>query len=185
MTNAKTIARVFTYLSHKIDEEPMTKTRINKLIFFAQGHSLGERGKPLFLNEIDAWDYGPVVPTVYGDFDKIAARAAQDDLQGIGLTGEEIELIMDVWNQYGGYTASKLTDITHQSGTPWLLTYVAGQRNVHIPKELMREYFSRPENRLPRAMNGLDSIPVTDALPKEEYDPQEDDIWEALTRGDR
>lgn len=180
MANAKTVARVFEYLSHKYDEEPMENTRLNKLVYFAQGHMLGENGTELFPNEIDAWQFGPVVPTVYSDFCKIKQRAKTDDLSDIDLTPEQVELIMDVWLQYGCFTAYKLTSMTHVPGTPWSMTYIEGRKGVHIPKDLMREYFSRPENRLVKTQDKLSQIPIETVIPKEEYDPEEDAIWEAM-----
>ncbi|MDO4549528.1 MAG: DUF4065 domain-containing protein [Clostridia bacterium] len=180
MASARTVARVFEYLSHKYDEEPMENTRLNKLVYFAQGHMLGESGKELFKNEIDAWQFGPVVSVVYNDFSKIRQRAKTDDLSDIDLTPEQVELIMDVWNQYGGYTAHKLTLMTHMPGTPWSQTYVEGKKDVHIPKDVMLEYFSRPANRLKRTMDEASQTPADTVLPKDEYDPEEDAIWEAM-----
>ena len=58
MSNAKDVARVFEYLSLKSDGVPIEKTRLNKLLYFAQGHTLAEFNRELFSNQIDAWEHG-------------------------------------------------------------------------------------------------------------------------------
>ncbi|GHU75690.1 hypothetical protein AGMMS49992_20150 [Clostridia bacterium] len=42
----------------------MTNLRLQSLLFYAQGWSLVLRGEPLFDDPIEAWDHGPVVPSV-------------------------------------------------------------------------------------------------------------------------
>ena len=180
MTSAKNVARVFEYLSLQSDGTPIEKTRLNKLLYFAQGHALTELGHELFTNNIDAWDHGPVVAVVYSGFDKIVERTKKDGISDIQISPDEMNIIMDVWNQYRGFTASELVDITHQEGSPWLDTYKPGTKNLHIPKELIKRYFARPENNLPNGLAGIEKLPIVDALPAEEYDPDEDSVWEAL-----
>ena len=69
MAMVKAVAKVFEYLSQKVDGTAVGKTRLNKLLYYAQGHSLGETGEPLFSNNVDAWNYGPVVAVVYTNYD--------------------------------------------------------------------------------------------------------------------
>ena len=57
-------------------EQPITNLSLNKLVYLAQVESLQRRGqKPLFSDEIEAWQYGPVEPAVYHLF-KHFGRAA-------------------------------------------------------------------------------------------------------------
>ena len=182
MAMAKAVAKVFEYLSQKVDGTAVGKTRLNKLLYYAQGHSLGETGEPLFSNNVDAWNYGPVVAVVYTNYDKIIQEADRDGISGTGLTPAQLELIVDVWNQYGREPAHSLVERTHRSDTPWSRCY-NGQRNAHISQEIMKEYFSRSDNRLKRSTReAIQRIPEIDKLPKEDYDPEEDAIWEAMLR---
>lgn len=180
MANAKDVARVFEYLSLNTDGAPIEKTRLNKLLYFAQGHTLVELNHELFSNKIDAWDHGPVVAVVYTGFDRIVDRAKQNGIADVQLSSDEMDIIMDVWDQYRGYTAKELVDLTHEEGTPWSDTYNPTVKNAHIPMELIKQYFSRPENGLKRSLKSLGTIPTVSALPAEEYDPAEDSVWEAL-----
>ena len=180
MVNAKDVARVFEYLGLQSEGSPIEVTRLNKLLYFAQGHALAELNHALFTNQIDAWDHGPVVAVVYKGFDKIVERAEQIGLSDIHVSPEEMDIIMDVWDQYRGYTAKGLVDLTHEPGSPWKEVYKPGVRNSHLRLELIQQYFDRPENGLKKAADEISNLPAVDALPAEEYDPEEDSVWEAL-----
>ena len=180
MLTAKKAARIIEYLGLQTDGQPVEITRLNKLLFFAQGHSLAELGHALFENQVDAWDHGPVVPVVFSGYDKIVEKANKTGIEDIQATPEEMDLIMDVWDRYRGYNAKRLVDMTHEEGTPWSDIYMPGVKNAHIPVELMKKYFSRPENRLHRFSANEENLLAVRALPAEEYDPDEDAIWEGL-----
>ena len=180
MANAKEIARVFAYLSQQDEGKSIEITRLNKLLYYAQGHALAELGRPLFQNKIDAWERGPVVAVVYTNYKKIIDETEERGISDLNVSSQEMELLMDVWDYYRSYKAKDLVDMTHREGTPWKDTYVNGKKNIHIPTELIERFFLRPENRLKRIMDGVKGLPVADALPAEEYDPGEDSVWEAL-----
>ena len=170
MANARGIARIFAYLSQQDEGKPIEKTRLNKLLYFAQGHTLSELGRPLFQNQIDAWEHGPVVAVVYSNYEKIVESAQERGIADIQVTPQEMEIILDVWDQYRSFRAGELVD----------MTYVEGKKNTHIPLELIEQYFIRPENCLKHAMDRVSNLPAMDALPASEYDPSEDAVWEAL-----
>lgn len=62
-----TAIAVANYLLYIMGEafDDLTNMKLNKLLYFAQGHYLQRYGKPLFDNAVEAWDHGPVVPEVY------------------------------------------------------------------------------------------------------------------------
>lgn len=180
MSGAKDVARVFEYLSLKTDGIPIEKTRLNKLLYFAQGHTLAEFNRELFSNRIDAWEHGPVVAVVFTGFDKIVDSTKQSGITGIQLSPEDIDIIMDVWEQYRIYSATELVNLTHEDDTPWSMAYKPGVKNCNIPNELIKQYFSQPKNRLKRVSLNFESVPTVSVFPSEDYDPAEDAIWEAL-----
>lgn len=180
MTSAKDVARVFEYLSLQSDGCPIEVTRLNKLLYFAQGHALAELKHALFTNQIDAWERGPVVAVVYTGFNKIVERTRKIGLSDIHVPPEELDIILDVWNQYRDYSATELVNLTHEPGSPWREVYQSDIKNVHIPLELIQQYFNQPENELKHVERDLDKLPSVDALPAEEYDPEEDSVWEAM-----
>ena len=180
MTSVKNVARVFEYLSLQSEGTPIEKTRLNKLLYFAQGHAFKELGHEMFSNEIDAWDHGPVVAVVWTGFDKIVDRTKKNGIADIQISPDEMDVIMNVWDQYKHLTATELVDITHQKGSPWCDIYRSDAKNLHIPKELIKQYFARPENMLKNGLADIEKLPIVSALPAEEYDPSEDSMWEAV-----
>ncbi len=61
---ARDIARWFIAWAENVDAE-VSNLKLQKLLYYAQGHRLGATGEPLFSDPIQAWAHGPVVAEVY------------------------------------------------------------------------------------------------------------------------
>lgn len=116
----------------------MTHLRLQKLLYFAQGWHLARYGKPLFDDEIEAWQYGPVVPTVYDTYKQYGRAVIDGSLPDANaFTGEEYALLLDVAREYDRFATRTLVDMTHRPGTPWDNV----SRNDVISRELIRSFF--------------------------------------------
>ena len=109
----------------------ITNLALQKLIYFAHGIHLMKTKEPLVSGYFEAWQYGPVHPSVYRAFrasgsDAIRMRARGKD----ALTGRERDLgtpndpdvhrlITDVLRNYGSMTPGRLVDLAHAKGSPW------------------------------------------------------------------
>ena len=148
--NALDIATYFISVSQKqlIDEgvpEGITHLKLQKILYFAQAAYLSLQGKPLFNDEIQAWKYGPVIPTVYKHFQKYK----NDPLPEVALNerikqDEETQTFLQgIWELFGKYSASELVEITHNQA-PWKEAYkevgTTGE-NAVISLESMMEYY--------------------------------------------
>ncbi|HJJ98772.1 MAG TPA: DUF4065 domain-containing protein [Methanocorpusculum sp.] len=150
MVTATNVADFFVDLANHMVDENMTNLRVNKMLYYAQAYSLVRFGKPLFSEDIQAWEYGPVVPSVYHTFQKFGRDPIRDVSDNCSLdvfTADEIALLLDVAREYGKYSSSKLIDMTHEIGGPWEQVYHPGELNTVIPKESIKEWFSK--NPLP------------------------------------
>lgn len=144
MLKAIDIANFFIKLANSFEEDLITNMKVNKLVYFTQAWSLVRLNKSLFEEDIQAWTYGPVIPSVYNAFKpcgKNNIEAVMGDYTPDKFTDDELELFMDVAMQYGQYTAPVLVNITHKAGSPWAKVYVDHRNNV-IPNDLIKEYFS-------------------------------------------
>ena len=143
MCKVSDVANFFVRLSLGGEEDFITNLKLNKLLYFAQGWSLVRLGRPLFQNDIQAWKYGPAVAYVYHDYKNCGCSPITFVDEGYSnsvFSGDQYALLLDVYAEYGRFTARALTSMTHESGTPWSLFYVEGE-NAVIPKEAIRDYF--------------------------------------------
>lgn len=114
-----------------IDGVVVTNITLQKLIYFCHAYYLLESGSPLVSGYFEAWQYGPVHPSVYRSFKKfgsspILERATKYD--PIANVSEEIapladarakKIVRSVLARFGGMTAGQLVDLTHAPKGPW------------------------------------------------------------------
>jgi uncharacterized phage-associated protein len=138
MKSALKIAEYILASSHPEMGDILSNLKLQKLLYYAQGAFLALKDKPLFEEDIFNWDYGPVVPEVYHQYKHNGnnAIAVPVDFDFGVFSAEEIEVIDEVLQVFGQFSAWKLRDMTHQE-KPWAST----QRNTMIPKALIQAYF--------------------------------------------
>lgn len=153
----KAVANKFIDLA-KEHGEKMTPMKLQKLVYFAHGWYLAlTGGKPLIDEKIEAWAYGPVVPSLYHEFKSFGSskidRYAMDfdienDFKLIAPklpTDKELEdFLKKIWNVYGEFTGIQLSNMTHLPNTPWKKVW--GEDgvpvNTDISDEIIKEHFS-------------------------------------------
>jgi uncharacterized phage-associated protein len=142
---AITIAKWFIAWAEAEDEE-LSNMKLQKLLYYAQGHHLAEGRGPLFTDEIQAWSHGPVIPAVYRTFKAFASETIllkdSDPFTWQEVDPATAEFLGKVWNTYGGYSAGRLRAMTHEE-PPWQGSFRDGDRGTLIPSADMEHYFSR------------------------------------------
>jgi uncharacterized phage-associated protein len=145
---AMTIAKWFVDWADA-DDADLSNLKLQKLLYYAQGHHLAESGGPLFDEDIQAWSHGPVVPSVYHAFKGFGAApvslADDDPFEWDDVGSPSSQFLAKVWNTYGGIAAWKLRNMTHAE-PPWFDHFNEDERYVVIPKEEIRDYFARRSN---------------------------------------
>ena len=103
----------------------LTPMKLQKLIYFAHGWHLALTGKPLVDEPFEAWKYGPVLRTVYFEFNHYGANiVAQESPRGTQkLPREIVPLIDKILRRYGHYSAGTLSALTHVKDSPWSIVY--------------------------------------------------------------
>lgn len=115
------VANALIALSDPEVGDIMSNLKLQKLLYYTQGFSLALRGQPIFDEDIVAWEYGPVVKSVYHEFKKAGSGAIEknDDFDATLLfEKDEIDLIKEVYAVYGQFSALKLMNMTHEE-SPW------------------------------------------------------------------
>lgn len=130
---------------------PISNMKLQKLLYFAQGHCLGMYDRPLMDEAPEAWQYGPVFPSAYHAFKQYGAapitqRAQQYNPFANTLTefppvaAQDYGLIVAVWNAYKDRSPIHLSEMSHIPGGPWEKAY-GKYRNADISEADMKEYF--------------------------------------------
>lgn len=110
-------------------EMRLTNLSLNKLVYFAQVESLRALGRPLFDDDVEAWDYGPVEPEVYRAFKGCGSSIVREQARGgdgVTASPEETAVVDTVAERYGRLTAFDLVEITHRTGSAWSRRYRRG-----------------------------------------------------------
>ncbi|MDQ6786115.1 MAG: DUF4065 domain-containing protein [Acidobacteriota bacterium] len=143
MYSAISVANAFLDLARR-DGKPLTNMQLQKLVYIAHGYCLAELGKPLFHNNVHAFEWGPVIPNLYKLLRQYGAGEVKDfipsDEPSIPLNSPEMEIIKEVWQYYGDFSAWQLSNFTHRTGTPWSETWRVNQFGV-ISDDLIAEHY--------------------------------------------
>jgi uncharacterized phage-associated protein len=131
------------------ESEELSNMKLQKLLYFAQGHHLARHSLPLFLESLQAWSHGPVVPSVYRAFRDFGATSItlpdSDPFTWDEVDPVTADFLGMVWNTYGGYSAGRLRNMTHEE-PPWRDNWRGeDEPGMVIPVEDMKRYFSRLE----------------------------------------
>lgn len=144
--SAKDIANFFIYLMSDSTDD-LTNMKINKLLYYAQGHYFKKFGVPLFADDLEAWPHGPVVKDVYNAYKRFSDMPVNEyNEQNVNKISEDDKtFLIGIARKYGRYTASALRNMTHTPGSPWSQT-----PGGVIPIQLIKKYFdSREEDIKP------------------------------------
>lgn len=142
--DAMTIAKWFAAWAES-DEGDLSNLKLQKLLYYAQGHYFAANGVPLFSDPIQAWSHGPVVPSVYHSFKRFESGDVvldkNDPFDWGDVDPETTEFLIDVWETYGAFGAWRLRNMTHAE-PPWRESFEDDRRHIEIPRDVIFQYFS-------------------------------------------
>jgi uncharacterized phage-associated protein len=138
MPSAKQVAEFFLSVTDPDLGDLISNLKLQKLVYYAQGFHLAMYEQTFFDEPILAWEHGPVVESLYHEYRGYGSnRIPPPENFNIDIfTEQQRELLNEVYEVYGQFSAWKLRNMTH-SERPWIET----PRNTPISENLMREYF--------------------------------------------
>ena len=121
----------------------ISNLKLQKVLYFIQAEFLVVQNAPCFAEQIEAWDFGPVVPVAVIHYrnDGAAIPLLQDD-GFCPFNRRDKKLADGVIDECAKYSAAGLTDIVHRQ-TPWREAYC--RRDI-ITNESLKEFFKGNEN---------------------------------------
>jgi uncharacterized phage-associated protein len=166
--SAEAVANALLDLAEKSGKR-VNPMQLLKLVYFSHGWHLAIAGTPLIDERIEAWPYGPVVPSLYHEFKEAGSGAIQKrasvprwvvdpetgqqtfqfapasiDDEGSADERQLVWAVLNkVWRVYGAFSALQLSQMTHERDGPWDVTRrkYPGVRGVDIDDELIKKDF--------------------------------------------
>lgn len=148
---------VINYSNKK--EYSISNLKLQKLLYFIQAVFIIDKGKQCFNDQIEAWDFGPVVPKAYREFKMYGCADIppitsyfifdEDDIWNTRrvefdesiIKRKDRKAINKVVDMFSEYTATDLVQLTINQ-LPWENVYEPGMNNVITP-DMLKEYYSR------------------------------------------
>lgn len=136
--SAAAVANAF--IEKGIDEliPDLSPMKIQKLLFYTQSWYLRfHNGQPLIDDDFKRWKYGPVIPSIYHELKPYGHFPVTRKISGLvqvpqngmkivtpGIDPNDldaIELINQIAENYGKYSGTELSELTHAPGAAWSL----------------------------------------------------------------
>jgi uncharacterized phage-associated protein len=128
--------------------------KLIKLVYVAYGWVLALTNEKLYDEPIQAWQHGPVIPSIYHEFKHYRSGPIGEPsgvfdmdtstytIPRIPNSDAQTNLILEkVWAAYRKFSGWALRNKTHEQGTPWSQTYVNGLKDQVIPDNLIAAHF--------------------------------------------
>lgn len=128
----------------------LTPMQLMKLVYIAHGWSLAVMKRDIFSDRIEAWKYGPVIPSLY----QSTKHFGRDPIPHNLISDQELsevdsqleEFLNDVVSKYGHLSGIQLSNLTHMQGTPWYKVYRPNVMHLEITDDLIREHYAEKLN---------------------------------------
>jgi uncharacterized phage-associated protein len=136
---AITIANELIKLSLS-EEIPVTPMKLQKMIYLANGISYKRKGKKLIDERFEAWDYGPVVESVYHEF-KVFKDGETFNSSAVNVADDDLQIIKEAWDNAKNLDGITLSKWSHNHSSPWDKAFHAQPKAVYISDNEIKEYF--------------------------------------------
>lgn len=111
--------------------KPVSNLKLQKMLYFLWADFYRESRRYLFLDNVCAWQLGPVIPEVYYEYSSHAGRPIYR-LYSSEINEEDEEILDRLIMKYLDKSASTLVSMTHRPGSAWDLIYQGGNGNRQI-----------------------------------------------------
>lgn len=139
--NSKTAAKLLCESA----DWTLTQLSVYKGLYIAHMIYLGENdGEPLLNESFEAWDYGPVIPSLYHKLKIFGNRPVKETIfwnLPIENNNEKIKTIHDTGRHIKDFSSAILVNFTHHQKGAWARHYRPGVRGTKIPnRDILEEY---------------------------------------------
>lgn len=130
------------------DESP-SPMKLQKLCYYAQGYYLAEYDRMLFAEGFEAWQHGPVIPSLYHHYKDYRWHPINSQIDIPMLSPDIYSFLQDVVGAYGRYDGAALSTMTHREA-PWIVARNGLDdsygSDAPISNQIMKEFFAAKLN---------------------------------------
>ena len=120
-------------------EDCINNLKLQKLLYFVQAWFLINTNEPCFFQDIEAWDFGAVVPEIYSKFSKFGCGTLPFYKCSIEIFEDDKFLINSVISKFLNWTSTDMLKLIHHQ-KPWIDAYYNEASNI-ITNESLLDYF--------------------------------------------
>lgn len=120
----------------------LTNLHLQKVLYFVQGEYYQITGNWLIEDDFLAWQYGPVLQSVYDEYSWYYSSRITETYNDISIEGSIRGIIDPIIEERRKKTAGALVEESHRIGGAWYRSY-NGLKSTIIPKSLIAEEFTQ------------------------------------------
>lgn len=126
---------------------PISNLKLQKVLYNIQLEFLKKYKECAFSDDMEAWQYGPVIRNVYEEFWTNGAMPIEDfyNIEIFINNNERLKYLDQLIDQYTQMDSWTLVQDSHKQGTPWDRIYVPYKKRK-IPVNLLIQYVAEHEN---------------------------------------
>jgi uncharacterized phage-associated protein len=143
MVKAHDVAKLFLKWARE-NGDTITNLKIQKLLYYAQAWYLVNYGRRLFDDDIEAWELGPAIRSIYGKWKKFNSMPIQytpNGKEGDAFEKHQFEFLVEFYRIFSSFSSTALVSMTHNED-PWKKAFVSGENNIISPS-FMKEYYTK------------------------------------------
>ena len=142
MHDSRVVANRFLELAAAANDT-LTPMQLLKLVYIAHGWMLGLHGRPLVRDEIQAWQYGPVIPRLYNAIRQYRSNPVEGPVAASreDLDADELSIIKQTFEGYGDMSGPALSRLTHAPNTPWHVSYIPGTFGCEMSNDIIENHY--------------------------------------------
>jgi uncharacterized phage-associated protein len=144
------------------ENHEITPLKLQKILYLANGISYKRRHSKLVDESFEAWEYGPVVRSVYELYKNFKGNNITAPQNGtvqvpsvsgnqysfvpsstVKVNNDDLAVIKEAWNSAKDLDAYTLSAWSHNNNSPWDKAYNATPRQVYISDADIQSYFDQ------------------------------------------
>ena len=143
MVKARDVAKLFLAWASE-NGDVITNLKLQKLLYYAQAWYLVNYDRRLFQDDIEAWEFGPVVRRLYGQWKQ--HKASPIPYQATGREASKFQkhqlfFLEEFFRVFNNLSATALVSMTHAEA-PWKDAYSTCPNSV-IAADVMKRFYRK------------------------------------------